>query len=167
MWVNMFYSNLGEGWFMMNQKPLCDCSGNAKSFPETVIEHLAGRHGHPRGAQGQAMNLSNWKGWSQNPSLPKPHLRVGSGGKGISCWRSLPTCGLLRVSHFVSASMAAAFEHVLIWCSWRLWHPAIIDVFSIALWHYMLLLSLLICTQPSSSQHEEANGTRQKQKGWI
>ena len=85
---------------MMNQKPLCDCSGNAKSFPETVIEHLAGRHGHPRGAQGQAMNLSNWKGWSQNPSLPKPHLRVGSGGKGISCWRSLPTCGISDGSSF-------------------------------------------------------------------
>ena len=29
------------------------------------------------------MQLSDWKGWSQDPSLPRPHLRVGSGGKGI------------------------------------------------------------------------------------
>jgi len=30
-----------------------------------------------------AMHLSDWKGWSQDPSFPKTHLRVGSGGKGI------------------------------------------------------------------------------------
>ena len=59
------------------------CNGNAKSQPETVIEHLVGRQGQPSGAQVHAMNLSDRKGWSQNSPLPRPHLRVGSGGKGI------------------------------------------------------------------------------------
>ena len=57
-------------------------SKNAKSQLETVIEHLVGRQGQPRGAQLHAMHLSDQKGWSQDPSLPKPHLRVGSGGEG-------------------------------------------------------------------------------------
>ena len=48
-----------------------------------MIEHLVGRQGQPRGAQVQAMHLSHQKGWSQDPALPRPHLRVGSGGKGI------------------------------------------------------------------------------------
>ncbi|XP_046759040.1 uncharacterized protein LOC419335 [Gallus gallus] len=30
------------------------------------------------------MHLSDWKGWSQDPPFPSPHLRVGSGGKCIS-----------------------------------------------------------------------------------
>ena len=42
-----------------------------------------GRQGQPRGAQVHAMYLSDWKGWSQDPPLPRPHLRVGSGGEGI------------------------------------------------------------------------------------
>jgi len=35
------------------------CSGNAKLWPETVIEHLLGRQGQPRGAQLHAMHLSD------------------------------------------------------------------------------------------------------------
>ena len=31
-----------------------------------------------------AMQLSDQKGWSQDPPLPRPHLRAGSGGEGIS-----------------------------------------------------------------------------------
>ena len=57
------------------------CSRNAKSQPEAVIEHLVGRQGQPRGAQVHAMYLSEQRGCSQDPPLPKPHLRVGSGGK--------------------------------------------------------------------------------------
>jgi len=60
------------------------CSGNAKSGPEPVIEHLVGRQCRPRGAQVNVMPLSDQKDWSQDPLLPRPHLRVGSGGKGIS-----------------------------------------------------------------------------------
>jgi len=48
-----------------------------------VIEHLVGRQGQLRGAQVHAMDLSDWKEWSQDPPLPRPHLRVGSGGKGL------------------------------------------------------------------------------------
>ena len=44
------------------------------------------------------MLLSDWKGWNQDPTFPRPHLRVGSGGEGICCWRSLPTWGLPVVS---------------------------------------------------------------------
>ena len=60
------------------------CSRNTtKSQLEAVIEHLVGRQGQPRGAQLHAMPLSDWKGRSQDPPLPRPHLWVGSGGKGI------------------------------------------------------------------------------------
>jgi len=48
------------------------------------MEHLVGRQGQPRGAQVQAVHLSAQKGWSQDPPFPSPHLRVGSGGEGIS-----------------------------------------------------------------------------------
>jgi len=47
-----------------------------------VIEHLMGRQGQPRRAQVCAMCLSDRKGWRQDPPLPRPHLRVGSEGKG-------------------------------------------------------------------------------------
>jgi len=62
---------------------LACCGGNAKSGLEAVIEHLVGRQGEPRGTQVYAMKLSDWKGWSQDPILPRPHLRVSSGDKGI------------------------------------------------------------------------------------
>jgi len=70
------------------------CRGNAESQLEPVIEHLVGRQGQPRAAQLHALHLNDQKGWSQDPPRPRAHLRVGSGGKGISCWRSLPTRGL-------------------------------------------------------------------------
>jgi len=59
------------------------CSRNAKSQLEPVIEHLVGRQGQPRGVQVHATHLSDQKGWSQDPPLPRPHLRVGSGGKDL------------------------------------------------------------------------------------
>ena len=34
------------------------CSGNAKSWLETVIKHLVGRQGQPRGAQVHSMQCS-------------------------------------------------------------------------------------------------------------
>jgi len=59
------------------------CSRNAESQLEAVIEHLVGGQGQPRGAQVQAMYLSDWKGWCQDPAPPRPHLRAGSGSEGI------------------------------------------------------------------------------------
>jgi len=60
-----------------------ECSGIAKSQLEAVIEHLVGRQAQPRGAQMHAMRLSDLKGWSQDPPLPRHHLRVGREGKCI------------------------------------------------------------------------------------
>jgi len=54
-----------------------------KSLLETLIEHLVGRQGQPRGAQVQAMHLNDRKGWSQDPSFPRPHLRVARGAEGV------------------------------------------------------------------------------------
>jgi len=58
-------------------------TGNAKSHLEAVMEHLVRRQGQPMEAQVCAVYLSDWKGWSQDPPLPRPHLRVGSEGKSI------------------------------------------------------------------------------------
>ena len=66
------------------------CSRNAELQLEAVIEHLVGGQGQPRGAQVQAMYLSDWKGWCQDPALPGPHLRAGSGGEGILV--EIPVC---------------------------------------------------------------------------
>ena len=91
---------------------ICICSRNAKSEPEAVIEHLGGRQGQPRGAQVHVMNLSDRKGWSRDPPLPRPHLRVGSGGEGILVEVSV----YLRSSEgkqllcFVFVPMTVAFE---------------------------------------------------------
>ena len=57
------------------------CSGNAKSQLEAVIEHLLGRPDQQ--CTCHAMHLSDWKGWSQDALLPRPHVRVGSGGEGF------------------------------------------------------------------------------------
>ena len=70
-------------------KPLClvlslpGCRLNAESQLEPVIEHLVGRQGQPKGAQVHAMQVNDREGWSQDPPLPRPHLRVGSGGTNI------------------------------------------------------------------------------------
>ena len=58
-------------------------SGNAKWQLEVVIEHLVGRQGQAMEAQVRAMPLRDWKEWSLAPPLPRPHLRVGSGGNGV------------------------------------------------------------------------------------
>ena len=62
------------------------CSRNAESQTETVMEHLLGRQGQPRGAQVHAMHLNDGKGWNQDPPLPRPHLRAGRGKTRAACW---------------------------------------------------------------------------------
>ena len=44
----------------------------------------------------------SWVTGSQDPPLPRPHLRVGSGEVRESCWRSLHARVLLEVSSFFS-----------------------------------------------------------------
>lgn len=91
MWPSSVCLASGAVWVLLGLSCMECCSGNAKSRPEVVIEHLVGRQGQPRGAQAYAMYLSDRKGWNQDSPLPRPHLRAGSGGEDISCWRSLPT----------------------------------------------------------------------------
>lgn len=59
-----------------------------------------GKQGQPRGAQLHSMNLSDQKGWSQDPPFPRPHSRFDRGGKGIFGDLYLPKgfLGLLKVS---------------------------------------------------------------------
>ena len=75
------------------------------------------RQGQPRGAQVYVINLSDWKGCSQDPPLPRPHLRLAVEA-GVSYWRSLCVWDIPRVSRFffsfVSVSMAAVFGLILI-----------------------------------------------------
>ena len=83
----------------------------------------------------QAMHLSHQKGWSQDPPLPRPHLRVGSGGKDILL--EIPT--YLRPSKakqllsFISVPTAVAFEQILTCCSLGPCYFAVVTVLSIML----------------------------------
>jgi len=76
-----------------------------------------------------------WKGWSQDPPLPSPHLRVGSGGEGIS----LEILAYLRPSEgkqllsFVSVLMVIAFENILTYCTLGPCYCVITAVLSIVL----------------------------------
>lgn len=82
-----------------------------------------------------------WKGWSQDPLLPRPHLRVGSGGKGIL----LEIPAYLRLSEgkqllsFVSVLMVIAFENILTYCTLGPCYCVITAVLSIVLqWFFWL-----------------------------
>lgn len=48
-----------------------------------MTEHLVGRQDQLREAQVHAIQMSDWKGWSQDPTLTRPHLSAGSGGEGF------------------------------------------------------------------------------------
>jgi len=92
------------------------------------------RQGQPRGAQVHAVQLSDWKGWSQDSSLPRPHLRVGSEDEGILLdipaylWPSV-----VKQFFFVSVSRAAMRGLIFTSCSLGLSHPAIVTVLSVTL----------------------------------
>ena len=114
---------------------LRDYSGNAKLGLEAVMEHLVGRQGQPRGAQVHAMQLTDQKDWSQDPPLPRPHLRVGSGGEGISLKIHVylrPSEGKKLLS-FVPVPLAVAFEQVFTCCSLGLCCSAVIAAHCIAI----------------------------------
>ena len=121
--------------FVLGWKEVWECSRNAKSQLEAVIEHLLGRQGQPRGARVHVMCLSDQKGWSQGPPLPRPHLTVGSGGEGglVEIPEYLRPSEGRWFLHFVSVPMAAALEHTLSCCSLGLCYSPIIAVFSIML----------------------------------
>ena len=62
-----------------------------------------------------AVYLKDQKGWSQDPPLPRPHLKVGSGGEGISAGDPcLPDdfAGLLKVSSFFPLFLSLLLWHL-------------------------------------------------------
>ena len=66
-----------------------------------------------------AVPLCEQKGWSQDTPLPRPHLRAGKGGKGISLEIPVylrPSEGKQLLS-FISVPSAVASEQVLACCS--------------------------------------------------
>ena len=78
--------------------------------------------------------LSDQKGWSQDPPLSCPHLRVGNGCEGIFLEFSVsprPSEGK-QILSFVSVPTAAVYEHILTCCSLGLCNSALIAVLSIA-----------------------------------
>ena len=77
-----------------------------------MIEHLVGGQSQSRRAQVYAVSLSDWKGWSQDPPLPRSHLRVGTGDEGIYLEIPVylrPSKGK-QVLSFISVLSAVAFE---------------------------------------------------------
>jgi len=94
-----------------------------------------GKQDQPRGTQVHAMNLSNQKECILAPPLPRPHLRVGSGGESVL----LEIFPYLRPSEgkwFFFISVAAVFGLLLVCCSLGLCHSAVIAVLSIMLQYF-------------------------------
>jgi len=116
------------------------CSRNAKSQLWNSDWPPGGKAGPTQRSSVHAMLLSDRKGWSQDPSLPRSHLRVGSGGKGILLeilTYLRPYKGKQMFFLFVCFCIHGCCTGlVLICCSLRLCHPTIIAVLSITLQHY-------------------------------
>jgi len=93
------------------------------------MEHLVGRQGQPMGAQVHAMYLSDWKGWSQDPPLPRPHVLPGSGGEGIS----------LEIPMYLRPSEVSSCSPLFL-CSWLL-HLSMFSL--VSAYDLATLLSLL------------------------
>ena len=94
-----------------------------------------GRQGQSRAAQVHAMYLSDQKGYSQDPPLPRAHLRVGSEGEGVllEIPLSLRPCEGKSILSFISVPTAVAFEHVLLCCSLGLCYYAVIAMLPVVL----------------------------------
>jgi len=100
-----------------------------------VTEYLGERQGQSRGTHVHAVHLSDWKGWKLAPLLPRPHVRVGSGGKGILLEISAylrPSKGKWLLS-FISVPASVVFEQALTSCSLGFCYSAVTTEPSIAL----------------------------------
>jgi len=89
------------------------------------------------------MHLSDWKAWSQDPPLPRAHLRVGSAGKGIllEILAYVKSSKGKQLFSFVSVFMAAAFGLNLTCCSLGLCYPTIIVSLCFLL-HYSITVTV-------------------------
>jgi len=110
------------------------------------------------GSSGACNAITEWpEGWSQDPPLPSPHLRAGSGGEGIS----LEIPAYLRPSEgkqllsFISVPTAVAFGQIFTCCSLGPCCSAVIAVLPIVL---QLILPLL--TRSDSHLFDLLLGTR-------
>jgi len=95
-----------------------------------------------------AIQLSEQKGWSQDPPLPSPHLRVGSGGEDVLLEIPMylwPSEG--KISSFVSVPMAVAFEYLLSYCCLGPYCSIVVAVFSIV-YYTCTCLFLMFCIEP-------------------
>jgi len=89
-----------------------------------------------QGAQVHAMDLT------QDPPLPRPHLRAGSGDKDVLMEIPVylrPSKGKQLLS-FVSVPTAVAFEHIFACCSLRLCSSATTAALSITLQHCFYIM---------------------------
>lgn len=74
------------------------------------------------------------EGWSQDPPLPSPHLRVGSGaGNLLEIPASLGPSEGKQLLSFVSVLMVIAFENILTYCTLGPCYCVITAVLSIVL----------------------------------
>jgi len=126
------------------------CSGNAKSRLEAVIEHLLGRPDQQ--CTCHAMHLSDWKGWSQDALLPRPHVRVGSGGEGflLEIPAYLRPSESKQLSSFVSVPTTVAslswFEQTLACCSLGYCYFAVVAVLFIVLQSFFVANIVFVTT---------------------
>jgi len=73
-------------------------------------------------------------GGSQDPPLPRPHLKVGSGGESISLLIPAylrPSKGK-QIPSFLSVSTAAVFDPILTCCSLGVYYYTVIALLSTA-----------------------------------
>ena len=106
-----------------------------------------GKAGPAQGASGVCNALSDQKGWNQDPPLLRPHLRDGSGGKGILL--EIPMCLRLfrgkQLLSFVSVPMAVMFERICICCSLGLSLLCFLSCYSITLMLLSKCFSVCYC----------------------
>ena len=109
------------------------CSGNAKSWQETVNEHQIGRQGQPGGAQVHCNTWVTRRGGAR--ILPTPHLRVASGGKDTFLETSVylsPLEGNRLLLFFVLNTVI--FEQIFTCCGLEIRSSAVTLVLSILLY---------------------------------
>lgn len=86
----------------------------------------------------QVMHLSDWMGWSQDQSPPRPHSSVGSGGEGIVLKSHVyfrPSDGKQLFS-FCFCITSYALEFIPASSCMKLCYPTVTAVFSITSYHY-------------------------------
>jgi len=128
---------------MLLYRDICNSSSQGKSSVAEMLSHSL-KHwwniwweGRTSPGQLRYMQCTEWwKGCSQDPPLPSPHLRVASGSRSILLeilTYLRPFQGKVSCSPPLVLESTAAFGLVLICCSQRTCHPTVITVLFITL----------------------------------